>query len=288
MLRSKIITAALVIAIVAALVVGCNEFSQWATHKVKQDALDIQSQFTNALSKVKNQVYADLNNLNESLISAANQLSNIDLQGSEANNILSQLTQSNDFIVNSAICDANDILVSVQPSQYNSIIGQDISNQKQNIIMHQTLKPSMSNLTRLVEGFPGVVMVAPIFDGSNSLKGSLSIVIQPSQIINASVTSKLSGTAFKCWAVQTNGTILFDQNATKIGSPLYLGTVRFGNFTINTSTRNVLRNSNGTIQYNVPTPNAALGNYVREQCYWTTVSMYNTSWRIAVIRDISR
>jgi hypothetical protein len=287
MLRSKIITATLVIAIVAALIVGGNEFSQWATHKVKQDALDIENQFTNALSKVTNQIFADLNSFNKSLISAANQLSTMDFQGSEANNILNNLTQSSSYIVNSAICDANDVLVSVQPSQY-SIIGQDISSQKQNIIMHQTLKPSMSNLTLLVEGFSGVVLVAPIFDADQSLRGSLSIVIHPSQIINASVTSKLSGTAFKCWVIQTNGTVLFDQNATKIGSTLSLGTFRTGGVTRNTSIRNLLRFASGTLQYNVPTADAALGNYIREQCYWTTVSMYNTSWRVAVIRDISR
>ncbi|MCW4024969.1 MAG: hypothetical protein NWF01_08045 [Candidatus Bathyarchaeota archaeon] len=286
--HSKIITAIIVVTLIVSLVVATNEFCLWAKQKVVDDELAVQSQFVSCLTQIQSQVTTDLNMLNQSLTATANQLATVDLQSAEANSILSQLSNSNAYIVNCAICDVNDVFLAVQPEQYNNIIGQDISNQAQNIVMHQTLMPQMSNLTALVEGFSGVVMVAPVFDDACNLKGSVSIVILPSQIMNGTVTEVLSGTEFKAWAVQTNGTVIFDQNATKIGSTVRLGTSRIGNFTFNTRIGTLLSNPTGTLEYNVPSANVALGTYVREQCHWTSVDMYNNSWRLAVIRDISR
>jgi hypothetical protein len=287
--KSKIYTAVLVTALLTTIVVGANEFALWATNKVKQDEINTQIQFGGDLTAMKTQVANVLRHLNESLISAANQLSNVDLHGSQADLILSQLNQNSSYIVNSATCDANDIILDVQPSSYSSIVGEDISMQTQNIAMHQTLKPAMSDVIGLVEGFNGVVMVAPIFDAQNNLKGSLSIVILPSQILK-DASNILSGAQFRTWTIQTNGTILYDsQNETKIGLPLTFVSFRIGNFSFS-GRQNVLRierNETGNFEYFATVSGTALGTYVQEQVAWTTVGMYDKSWRLAVIRVLS-
>jgi hypothetical protein len=288
--KSKIATAAIVIILVVSIVIGAQEFAVFAKNKVQQDKLNLEAQFASDLDKMKLQVTGELSKLNQSLLSAANQLSTTDLQGQEANSILTQLSASNSYIVNSVTCDANDVILAVQPSsQYSSIIGENISDQEQNIVMHKTLKPAMSNMIRLVEGFNGVVMVVPIFDSQGTLKGSISIVIQPSQIFKDAATSQLSSTAFRSWAIQTNGTIIYDKNATKIGTTLIFTSIRIGNFTISSNqiVRLIERNATGSREYFVLTQGTALGFFVQEQVTWTSVGMYDKSWRLAIVRVIS-
>jgi hypothetical protein len=287
--KSKIATAVIVLVLLASIVIGAQEFAVFAKNKIQQDKLNLEAQFGSDLDKMKLQVTGELNKLNQSLLSAANQLSSIDLQGQEANNILSQLSASNSYIVNSVTCDTNDTILAVQPSSYIGIVGENISGQAQNIAMHKTLKPAMSDMIGLVEGFNGFVMVAPIFDSQGALKGSVSIVIQPSQIFKDAAESNLSGTVFRSWAIQLNGTIIYDKNATKIGTTLTFGSIRIGNFTISSNqiVRLIERNSTGSREYFVPTQGTALGSFVQEQVTWTSVGMYDKSWRLAIIRVIS-
>jgi hypothetical protein len=287
--KTKIATAAIVIILLASVVIGAQEFCIYAKQKVQQDQLNVETQFTLDLQAMKTQVTEKLNRLNQSLLFAANQLSSLDLNGAEANSILNQLNANSSYIINSATCDANDVILDVQPSSYGSIVGENISLQPQNVAMHQTLKPAMSDMIRLVEGFNGVVMVAPIFDSQGTLKGSLSIVIQPSQIFKDASTNTLKGTQFRSWAIQLNGTIIYDANATKIGTTITFGTVRIGNFTISSNqlTRTIERNATGNREYFVPMAGTALGFFVQEQVTWTTVGIYDKSWRLAIVRVIS-
>lgn len=48
--------------------------------------------------------------------------------------------------------------------------------------MHLTMRLALSNMIPLVECFPGVVLVAPIFDADEKFMGSLSIAIFPRQV----------------------------------------------------------------------------------------------------------
>ncbi len=81
----------------------------------------------------------------------------------------------------------------VQPSEYSNITGQDVGSQEQYIEMHKAMRPAVSNLISLVEGFPGVVMVSPVFDTNQQLIGSLSIVFQPYQLIHPIVKDSAKG-----------------------------------------------------------------------------------------------
>jgi hypothetical protein len=97
--HSKIITAIIVVTLTVSLVVATNEFCLWAKEKVENDELAIQAQFGSCMEQIQTQVAADLNLLNQSLTTAANQLSNVDLQSSEADNILNQLSQQHYIVI---------------------------------------------------------------------------------------------------------------------------------------------------------------------------------------------
>ena len=92
-------------------------------------------------------INSELQKLDNVISSACQQLSSTGLTGAVAEKVLSDVyTQNSDIIVNVATADKNDILLAVQPSNYTGIIGEDIKNQEQNVEMHQTMRPAVSNL----------------------------------------------------------------------------------------------------------------------------------------------
>jgi hypothetical protein len=169
---------------------------QWSTNS----SLTQQSQWSLERQEMLHQLTATQSKINNNLVSldgalqtACHKLSTAGLSGTQARTILSELVSNNSLIVNAATADVKDVLVAVEPSNYSSIEGQDISLQEQNIQLHQSMRSAMSNMIPLVEGFPGVVMVAPIFDVNGKLTGSLSIVVQPSLLVQQSITPAPEG-----------------------------------------------------------------------------------------------
>ena len=152
----------------------------------------------------------ELQNIDDLLSETCQKLSVTGLTGTAAENILNNTyTQQSNVIVNAATADKNDILLCIEPSNYSNIIGQDIKNQEQNIEMHKTMRPAVSNLTHLVEGFPGIVMVAPVFNTGGQFIGSLSIVFLPYELIHPIVEDTVQG-IYTIYALQSNGTLIYD------------------------------------------------------------------------------
>lgn len=231
-----------------------------------------------------------LENLDNSLQTACQRLSATDLTGPAANAVLNDLYTNNSLlIVNAATSDAKDILVAVQPSKYSSIIGEDISGQEQNIEMHHTMRPAMSDLIPLVEGFPGVVMVAPIFDGDSKLIGSLSIVIQPYLLIGPIVEGPINGTPISMWAMQTNGTLIYDPDPQQQGKNLFTDPIYTNYSEVQAFTHHVAEEKSGygTYQYYNTNLDNASKQVVAKEAYWTTVGIYGTEWRLVVVHVIN-
>ncbi|NLB75655.1 MAG: hypothetical protein GX799_04215 [Crenarchaeota archaeon] len=142
----------------------------------------------NQLTHTKLNVDNELHKLDNTLTASVQMLAIYGLDGPEVRTVLRELVSNNSLIINAATSNAQDILVAIEPTSYKGIEGMDISQQEQNLWMHQSMLPEMSNIIPLVESFPGVVMVAPIFDSiQHKFIGSLSIVFQPYESINKSV-----------------------------------------------------------------------------------------------------
>jgi hypothetical protein len=208
--RTKTVACVLAAFLVVSAGFNLLQFSQNLASSKQNGNVNIKLEMSSLLTQVQLQIDTELEKLDRSLRSACNQLSATDLQSSQARSILRDLAASNSFIVNAATADAKDVLLAVEPSQYSSIEGENIANQEQNVQMHQTLRPAMSDMILLVEGFYGVVMVAPIFNANATFTGSLSIVIQSSDLIKSLVFPTLDGPPYSMWAMQTNGTLIYD------------------------------------------------------------------------------
>lgn len=250
---------------------------------------NIQIELKNKLDQVKSQINGELQTLDQILLDACIKLSSTELVGTQAREILANVAANNSLIVNAATADANDILLAVEPSSYDSIEGQDISGQEQNLYMHHTMRPAMSNLIPLVEGFPGVVMVGPIFDADNQFIGSLSLVIQPRALIEKYVTPAIAAGLYSMWSMQLNGTLIYDpdpaqQDKNLLTDPIYIDYPEVQAFTHQVAEQ---QTGYGTYSYYDKDLSDSSGKIVNKEAYWTTIGIYNTQWRLVIVHTLN-
>ncbi len=281
MSKLRVLTVALVVFLIVSL--AFNVYQWNANRSLSQQ--NSKEEMASLLIHAQAEINAQLEELDSSLLAACQELSTSGITGPKADAILNDLYTNNSLlVVNAATCDANDVLVAVQPSNYSSIIGEDIKSQEQNIQMHQTMRAAMSNLIPLVEGFPGVVMVAPIFDGNEKLIGSLSIVIQPYVLIRPIVEGPINGTPYAIWAMQLNGTLIYDpdpqqQSKNLFTDPLYVDYPEVQTFAHQVAQQ---QSGYGSYQYYNKDLSDNSKQLVSKEAYWTTVGIYGTEWRLVI------
>ncbi len=273
------------ILIIALLISSSLNFYQWNNNL----ALTMQNgreEMATLLIHAEAEINSKLRGLDSDLLDACEKLTVAGLTGTDADEILSDLYLKNaDLVVNAATADASDILLAVQPSNYSGIIGEDIEVQEQNLYMHRTMRPALSNLIPLVEGFPGVVLVAPIFDENEELIGSLSLVIQPYQLIRPIAESIINSTGYSMWAMQTNGTLIFDPDPAQQGKNLFTDPIYADYPNVQAFAHQVADSESGygTYSYYDKNLDSSTKTVVNKEAFWTTIGIYNTAWRLVIV-----
>ncbi len=285
MSKSKFIIPFLLVILVASLACNVYQLNTNLTFTEQQP----KHEMATLLLEAQTNINAQLEYLDGQLLDVCQRLSLTGLSGPQADAVLSDLYTNNSLlIVNAATSDAKDILLAVQPSEYDSIIGEDISTQEQNIQMHQTMRPALSNLIPLVEGFPGVVLVAPVFDASGQFIGALSIVIQPYRLISPVAGELVNASPYAMWAMQLNGTLIYDPDPQQQGKNLFTDPLYINNTDVQNFVRQVAADQSGYGTYNYYNTNLDDNSkiYVNKEAYWATVGIYRTEWRLVVWRSL--
>jgi len=283
--KSKGITLVLVVILAVSLFFNIYQLISNLELSEQKATLTVRQEMVNQLMHTKINVDNELAELDKALTSACQKLSILGLDGAQVRGVLSDLLDENALIINAATADAEDILVAIEPNSYSEIEDQDISGQEQNIWMHQSMLPEMSNMIPLVEGFPGVVMVAPIFDTNNKFMGSLSIVILPSQLINQSIAQPPEGTKlYQMWAMQSNGTLIYDPDPNQQGKNLLTAPEYAEYPEVKSFTQKVADQQSGysCYQYYDKPLDDDTKKVVTKEAYWMTVGVYGTEWRLVI------
>jgi hypothetical protein len=284
--KTKVTAIVLALAIVLSVAISVHFYSQNLNLNQQKNDVNTKLEMSSLLTQLQFQANAELEKLDSSLVAACQQLSATGLGSDQARTVLSQLAANNSLIVNAATADTNDILIAVEPSQYRSIEGANISDQEQNVQLHATMRPAMSDTIPLVEGFDGVVLVAPIFDINGTFTGSLSIVIDSYTLLNATITPAAKGTPYTFWAMQTDGRIVYDADQPQVGKMLFTDPIYTDYPELLTLGHQISSETAGygTYQYY---KNLASGQVVQKEAFWTTVGIYGAEWRLVVIHVLN-
>ena len=281
MLKMKLLVAILIVIMVTSLVFNAYQLNTNLSLTSQSNKETMATLLIHDVSSIN----SELQKLDDLVSTACRQLSLTGLTGAEAEKVLSDLyTQNSNIIVNAATADKNDMLLAIQPSNYSNIIGQDISNQEQNIEMHQTMRPAVSNLIDLVEGFPGVVLVAPVFNTNGQFIGSLSIVFLPYELIHPMVEDSVQR-IYTIYALQKNGTLIYDASPEQ-GKNIFTDPEYQGYIELQTFIHQVVDTQSGYGKYSYYDDLAPSRPLVNKEAYWMTIGIHNTDWRLVIARTL--
>jgi hypothetical protein len=141
----------------------------------------------------------------------------------------------------------------------------------------------------LVEGFPGVVMVSPVFNATGQFLGSLSIVIQPYNLIQKYAAPVIEAGQFSMWSMQLNGTLIFDPDPAQQSKNLLTDPIYADYPEVQAFTQQVAAQQTGysTYSYFDKDLSDSSGKVVSKEAYWTTIGIYNTQWRLVIVHPLN-
>lgn len=281
MAKTKLIIPVLLVILIVSLAFNAYQYSNSFTVKPQSNGEEMPLLLIHDAAEINN----ELLQLDRLLSEACQKLTSTGLTGQAAEKVMSDLyTENSDIIVNAAAADKNDILLAVQPSSYSGIIGEDIADQEQNIEMHRTMRPALSNLIGLVEGFPGIVMVAPVFNANGQFIGSLSIVFKPYELIHPIVQDSAKG-IYTIYALQNNGTLIYDDGPEQ-GKNIFTDQAYQGYTELQTFIHTVVDTQSGYGTYSYYDDLQDSRPLVSKDSYWTAIGIYNTDWRLVIARTL--
>lgn len=173
-------------------------------------------------------------------------------------------------------------LVAAEPAAHRGAEGSAISGQEHVRRILATKRPAMSEMITVVEGFPAVVIAAPVFTNESRFAGFVAAVIRPEVLIGGVAGPVTNGTPFQVMAVQPDGRVLYETDAAQVGrmtleDPLYADYPDLLDVARRTATERY-----GTATYGFEVD----GEAVRKEIVWTTTGLHGTEWRVAVIRAV--
>jgi TRAP-type mannitol/chloroaromatic compound transport system substrate-binding protein len=231
-----------------------------------------------ALAALQQELTAEMTELTTAMYQAAQQLSALDLQSEAARVILNRLTEERPYIVDVSTVSRDGVLLAVEPAEYHSAEGADISEQEQVIRVFRSQLPALSWNFQAVEGFEAADLEYPVFSDDKTLKGSLSVLFKPELLLEQLISPLIQGQSFNIWAMQPDGRIIYETDSTQIGQNTFVDALFQGFPELISLGRQVSSASSGTGQYQFTNPDS--GQTVNKEARWITFELYGTEWRL--------
>lgn len=220
--------------------------------------------------------------LDRDLAEAASRLAALDLKHDAARTVIRQLQLRHaESVIDACTVSPRGIMLQVEPSPYRSFEGSDISDQEQIKTLMRTRKPVMSRVFQTVEGVAAIDLEHPVIGSDGTYRGSVSVIFQPWVLIGTCVHDLVAGMPVGTWAMQPDGTIIYDADSKEVGRILFTDPkyrrfaelLRLG--------RRIAAQSEGDGSYSYF--NAATSRVIRKNAWWVSLSLHGTAWRLAII-----
>ena len=245
----------------------------------KKDAADPKI----VLAGLKERIDALFAKLNSELARAAGELDKTGLAGPAAGKILGDLCAANPEIIDCAAVDAKGIMLTVEPGEYKSFEGADISSQEQVIEVRRTKAPVLSKVFRCVEGFEAVDMEYPVILPDGRFAGAVSALLRPEFILAAIIVPALQGLPFDVWLMQQDGRILYDREHEEIGRMLFDDRLYKPFPSLLEIGRKIASQETGRGTYEFL--GRDLTAPVKKETFWTSVGIYGARWRLVLTKQ---
>lgn len=234
-----------------------------------------------ALDTVVPAVQGALDRLDRATADAAAALGPTDMTGSEARAVLRILSRVSPAAIDATAVSSDGIMLTVEPAEYASAEGADISGQEQVQRLRATRKPVMSRVFATVEGVNATDLEHPVLAPSGTFNGSASLLFNPSVLLTIAIQESLGGSGGEVFVIDTDGIVLYDRDAAEIGTNTFTDAMYSGNAELIAIAGRMRTETEGTGSYTFaaegsPTP-------VRKTIAWASAGLHGTEWRMVVV-----
>lgn len=285
MKKLPVLAGVLVVALLVSVVVNVYFGSENAL-LIKENSVQVSKlEMVSVLSRAQVQVNAELQRISGSLVYACGQLSVVGLEGDEARVVLGALVAKSSFIVDSGTVNVNGSVVAVAPMGHHFVEGVYVGEADYLIDSRNSVLPVMFGVLPLVEGFDGLVMIAPVFGSDGSRLGLVRVVFDPAVLLNATIAPLIKGTDYAVTVSQLDSKILYDTDPGQQGKVLF-DPIYASYTSLLELWHRVASESSGYGTYTFVL-SAESGQVVHKECYWITIGVCGVEWRLVLIHALA-
>lgn len=233
------------------------------------------------LEQIRHEVDAIIKAMDASMADALKPWQGRTFEEEELRPAMRQIVDANPLATDVGFVNTEDILIMIEPSDYQEYEGSDLGETRRSELLRQTRQPFLSDSFMSVEGIASCVIVHPLFDESGELTGSVSMLINPVLVFEAAAARAGLPADHEVWAMQKDGKIIYDANRDEIGKMLFEDPVYAAAGNLLELGRRMVAEPAGKGDYVFAS--AVTGEDVLKICEWETVALHGTEWRIVLV-----
>lgn len=194
---------------------------------------------------------------------------------------LSELYNASTIMKEFCFTDTAGILQIIEPPEYYSSQGINISNQNHVISCFQSLQPVLSSVFLVVEGYWAAVDIHPIVNNGN-LMGGINPVFAPWDLLNRIISPIVKDQDFEIWVMEKGGMVIFDQDSVEIGRNIFTDTT-YASFTeLISACQKIDSLQSGETSYSFY--QTGTSTVVTKKTYWNTFSLHGKEWKLIWVK----
>jgi basic membrane protein A and related proteins len=232
------------------------------------------------LSQLHTETLAVLNKLEGDLKQSAQALSGKALKGSGARGVLKKLYTSNPYIIDCETVSDRGIMLVVEPQEFGSSEGADISKQAHMVKLFQTAKPVLSRAFRSVEGPEAVAFHYPVFSSGTQFSGSVATLFAPEYLLSGIIGPVASILPVDISLMQTDGRMIYDIDTRQIGLNAFTAPLYAPFPEVLSLVKKVAAEKEGAGTYRFYRQGSATP--VVKDAYWKTIAFHGAEWRLII------
>lgn len=188
-----------------------------------------------------------------------------------------EMYNQSSFVDEFSFITSEGILQIVEPSEYYSSQGIDISQQDHIVKAFQTKMPVLSKTFDLTEGYNGVVDIHPIVS-NNQVLGAISSVFVPKVILGRIIKTITYDQAYEIWVLEKGGVLLYDEDEAQIGLNIFTDPFYDDFPDLVTAAGKIDAEDSGETSYSFYQTGST--NIITKKAYWKTFKMYGNEWKL--------
>ena len=202
----------------------------------------------------------------------------------EIRKLLQSCNSDRPYVVDSTFIDNNGIMRFIEPQQYRSYEGSDISKQEAIIKMLKTKKSRMGNAFVSVEGIKAIDIEYPVFAKGKEFLGSISMLIKHDEMIRSVTANIEKELKVKCWVMQKDGLIIYETDPAQSGLNLFTNPLYKDFPELIALGKKMIKHREGSGGYAFLTPGTK--NIVKKRALWKTINFFNNEWIVVVYNEV--